>query len=735
MLTILGYADRLSVAPGETIRFMVSAEDGADTFRCDMVRLICGDDHPEGPGFKERPVDVAANGDYAARKQVARAGSCVLVPASPRLDGIASFTVRVMVWATTPGKGRQGLVSKWDADSGRGFALVIDDGGGAALHLSGGVTVASGVPLEAREWTQVAARYDADSGAVVLEQTPLRPHPYVHRPVRVERRVAAQAADSAGTPLVMAAWHEAWDGARHVAGGHFNGKLAAPRLADRALDPEALRDADPGSEFLVGAWDFARDISSERVTDVSAGGLHGHTVNLPTRAMTGPGWTGETLLWTEAPGQYDAIHFHDDDVLDCGWDADLDFTVPEDLPSGVYAARLSTETGVERVPFFVRPPPGRATAKVAFLASTATYLAYANNHAIYSDPFDTNPVEEMKRGTFVELQRGDLHLNAHPELGCGVYDFHSDGSGVFHSSCHRPILNLRPMTRQWNFNIDLYILDWLEARGIACDVITDEDLDAEGHGLLKPYKAVITGCHPEYSSLAMLEALESYRDGGGRLMCLGANGFYCRISFHPSIAGVIESRKFEGCRAWDVDAGERHHSFDGAPAGLWRYQGRAPQTLTGIGSNGVGAGKSSYYRRQPGSFDPGVAFIFEGVGADEKIGDFGVCAGGAVGYEIDRYDRRLGAPANTLLLASSEGLSRYYELVVEEMMYTFPAYGADENDMVRADMVFFACPNGGAVFSTGSITWAGSLPHNGYDNNVSRITENVLRRFLDPAAF
>ena len=106
-----------------------------------------------------------------------------------------------------------------------------------------------------------------------------------------------------------------------------------------------------------------------------------------------------------------------------------------------------------------------------------------------------------------------------------------------------------------------------------------------------------------------------------------------------------------------------------------------------------------------------------------------------MGYEIDRYDRRLGAPANTLLLASSEGLSRYYELVVEEMMYTFPAYGADENDMVRADMVFFACPNGGAVFSTGSITWAGSLPHNGYDNNVSRITENVLRRFLDPAAF
>ena len=54
---------------------------------------------------------------------------------------------------------------------------------------------------------------------------------------------------------------------------------------------------------------------------------------------------------------------------------------------------------------------------------------------------------------------------------------------------------------------------------------------------------------------------------------------------------------------------------------------------------------------------------------------------------------------------------------------------------MRADMVFFELPNGGAVFSTASITWCGALSHNHYQNNVSRITENVLRRFLDPAPF
>ena len=54
---------------------------------------------------------------------------------------------------------------------------------------------------------------------------------------------------------------------------------------------------------------------------------------------------------------------------------------------------------------------------------------------------------------------------------------------------------------------------------------------------------------------------------------------------------------------------------------------------------------------------------------------------------------------------------------------------------VRADLVFFETGAGGAVFSTGSIAWCGSLFHYDYDNNVSQITGNVLRRFLEPTPF
>ena len=36
----------------------------------------------------------------------------------------------------------------------------------------------------------------------------------------------------------------------------------------------------------------------------------------------------------------------------------------------------------------------------------------------------------------------------------------------------------------------------------------------------------------------------------------------------------------------------------------------------------------------------------------------------------------------------------------------------------------------GATFSVGSMSWCGSLSHNRYNNNVSRLTKNVIDGFL-----
>jgi N,N-dimethylformamidase len=121
------------------------------------------------------------------------------------------------------------------------------------------------------------------------------------------------------------------------------------------------------------------------------------------------------------------------------------------------------------------------------------------------------------------------------------------------------------------------------------------------------------------------------------------------------------------------------------------------------------------YEREAGSFDPRAAFIFEGVEADEPIGGFGLLFGGAASYEVDGIDVRLGTPSNALLLARASGFT--------------PAGTPELDHEPRADMVFFETASGGAVFSPGSIGWSAALSHNGHDNNISRITENVLLRF------
>ena len=48
----------------------------------------------------------------------------------------------------------------------------------------------------------------------------------------------------------------------------------------------------------------------------------------------------------------------------------------------------------------------------------------------------------------------------------------------------------------------------------------------------------------------------------------------------------------------------------------------------------------------------------------------------------------------------------------------------------RADMVYVKTPSGGEVFAVGSITFCGSLPWNNFNNNVSRLLRNVVKKFV-----
>ena len=70
-------------------------------------------------------------------------------------------------------------------------------------------------------------------------------------------------------------------------------------------------------------------------------------------------------------------------------------------------------------------------------------------------------------------------------------------------------------------------------------------------------------------------------------------------------------------------------------------------------------------------------------------------------------------------------------MVPEELLtHVTTVTGERPQPLIRADIVYFETTASGAVFSVGSITFCGSLSHNDYQNNISRMLENVLRRFL-----
>lgn len=716
MLALTGYVDRLSAAPGGTLAFKVSSTLGED-YTADLVRIRCGDPNPAGPGLKVLDVDLAFGGRFRSRLQPVHLGSYATIELPAGLADVPVLTLSAIVWPTLLDRGPQAVVTVGDPAAGTGLGLEVGPQG-AAVRLAG-AAVATATPLIARNWYRIEATVDRRAGTVRVAQIPLEPARLGLEPSVATAPVPPVAV--AGGVMLAAA-----PGGDRPAARHYDGKLEAPMLVAGTLDADGV----PAGAVLA-AWDLGRGIDGVRVEDIGPGGHHGVLVNLPTRAVTGARWSGREMCWRHAPREYAAVHFHSDDLYDCGWETDFTFTVPDGMPSGIYGARLRAAGHEDIIPFYVIPAPGKPTARVLVIGSTFTFQAYANHQR--------GNLDEPFRARIRDWGATPHNPDDHPDYAHSTYNRHPDGSGVALSSRLRPMLTMRPGFLTFNdacgsglrhFPADSHLTDWLEAKGIAYDVLTDEDIDDGGVELLRPYAAVLTGSHPEYHTAGSLDALEAYTQGGGRLCYLGGNGFYWRIARNPDLPGVIEVRRAEtGIRAWAAETGEYHHQLDGALGGLWRRNGRPPQRLAGVGFSSQGLFEGSHYRRLPAADDPKTSWIFDGV-PEQVIGDFGLSGGGAAGFELDRAEEALGTPPGTVVLASSEGHGPSFIPVFEDLLsHVNTLHGGPRDRLVRADMVYADLPSGGALFSVGSITFCGSLAHNGYDNPVSRILENVVRRF------
>jgi hypothetical protein len=250
------------------------------------------------------------------------------------------------------------------------------------------------------------------------------------------------------------------------------------------------------------------------------------------------------------------------------------------------------------------------------------------------------------------------------------------------------------------------LVGWLEREGIAADLYAENQLDS-GVLDLSRYRVLILDQHPEYWTRRMYDAVKAWVfDGGGRLMYLGGNGLDCEVEL---VDGGRAARHLDGDQSYwvenrDFTGGEFSFSPRRIERG-GRYE--CPGSLLGVRTTLTGMGTAAPYRL----LDAGH-WAFEGthLGEGDLFGreslDMRNDGRGASGHETDRTCEH--TPPGAKLLA--KGIN--------------PHEGG-------AELVSFETASGGAVFSTGSISWICSLP---VDDDISTITANVIRRFSEPGS-
>ena len=359
--------------------------------------------------------------------------------------------------------------------------------------------------------------------------------------------------------------------------------------------------------------------------------------------------------------------------------------------SGLYYFHASTARG-ETFTFPWVVAPAQPTAKVAVLASNLNWNAYNNfggrSNYIHADGFPPTPTVNARQ----ELKR---YQDAnHQTWGCDSY-------APLSFERPEPINHIDPREKitdpiegrssnhvapaEWR------MLGWLEREGFAYDLYSETQLHYGVLDLTK-YRVLILGPHPEYWTRKMYDAVKAWVSGGGKLMYLGGNGLNCEVEMLDGDRMLVHNTKITTLYASGMDGAESRFAR--------RHESEA--NLLGVVFDPRGIMTAAPYRVIDSKH-----WVFAGTGL--RVGDsFGEKSlhmrvpGGASGHETDKISK--SSPKNVVLLA--KGLN------------------ADDGG---AEMVVYETPSGGAVFSVGSICWPSCLP---VDENVSKITANVLRRFL-----
>lgn len=368
-------------------------------------------------------------------------------------------------------------------------------------------------------------------------------------------------------------------------------------------------------------------------------------------------------------------------------------TVPAPERSGLYYFRAFTGSG-RRFSFPWVVAPEKPSAPVAVLAAAINWNAYnsfgGRSNYINADALPATPIVNS-RAELSRYQSEEFGTWGYPAYAPLSFDRPEPFNDIPFEECitdpleGRQACHLAPA--EWR------LFGWLEREGFPYDLYAEPQLD-DGTLDLSAYRVLVISVHPEYWTRRMYDRVKRwvFREGG-RLMYLGGNGLNCEVELTGDGAMVVHNGAITSL--WPKGMGGKDSRF------AMRLESEA--NLLGVVFTPAGVMTGAPYRAVKADH---WAFAGTGLRDGDVFGEHCLhqrCPGGASGHETDKVSA--GSPANVVRLAK----------------------GMNPDDG-GADLVVFDTPSGGAVFSAGSISYPAALP---VDRNVSRITANVLKRFLE----
>ena len=359
----------------------------------------------------------------------------------------------------------------------------------------------------------------------------------------------------------------------------------------------------------------------------------------------------------------------------CGWPVTIRHTVPVDWTSGIHSASFVDSVGDKGTITFVVRAEQRP--RMAVLANVNTWLAY------------------------------------------NEWGGRSKYGGAALTSFLRPNPAASPYENTHLARGELWVTSWLERERFQYDLLTDVDFHNEG---LDPaqYWCLILSTHPEYWTPQAYDRLQSYLAAGGSLVYLGGNGVFESGEYTADQTGVVFRLGVEGGRRepamFRLLSPPRHER--GILGVATERSG-----VTG-GAYVVEDGQSHHWAFRETGLRDGDHFGDEGFnyeGFSPSGNKYGFGNGKASGWEVDTCDGpgAVGLPGASELDGRPVPPSRLPDGVLRL------ARGEAEGELLGADMALYHHAGGGLVFSTGSLTFGGSLV---VDRALSQIVRNVLTR-------